>query len=91
MVLVAEVIAVASAPPASPRGRVAAAGPFRVFVEDEIVFVALSRTGCFFGHPKAPGVNIRGHLIQRCFLPQAQVSTVQQLADRLDFEFDGKE
>lgn len=60
MVLVAEVVAVASAPPVSPRGRVAAAGYFRVFVQDETIFVALSRTGCFFGQSKTQGVNIRG-------------------------------
>jgi hypothetical protein len=50
----AEVVAVASLSAGFPYGRAATAGPFRVFVQDGTIYVSLSMTGCFFGHPKAP-------------------------------------
>lgn len=50
MVLVAEVVAVALAPPASPTGRDATAGPFRVFVQDETVYVSLTVSVTLWWH-----------------------------------------
>lgn len=46
MVVVAEVVTARAR-------RGAAAGLFRVFVQDETFYVSLPRTGCFLGHPKA--------------------------------------